>query len=217
MSAEKCVLQQQQTPDSDLMFTAAFHFTPLALPTGCVNCADSRFDVDVLYFKRILHMNTDSLQRKLTSNMSINTWEKPVRSYTIKNSLSHSLKYSFWATSKLSIYLILRCECNLIWINQPDYIWVMSFAFSVNNNDGLTRYLIINLAASLFFILQPISFCLLEIHSILNWILIIHKPVRKILNKPWVNFLTRSVPDLEARFFFFFSGSGYFTSLVWFS
>lgn len=63
----------------------------LALPTGCANCADSRFDVDVLYFKRILHMNTDSLQRKLTSNLSVNTSEIQVWSYTIKNVVSHSL------------------------------------------------------------------------------------------------------------------------------
>jgi len=36
----------------------------LALPAGCVSSADSRFDVDVSYFKRTSHMNADSLQRK---------------------------------------------------------------------------------------------------------------------------------------------------------
>lgn len=87
----------------------------LALPAGCVNCADSRFDVDVLYFKRVSHMNTDSLQRKL-SNLSNNTSEIQVWSYTIFTSPKNVL---LGVTSKLSDF---KSWLLFIWLNRLHYI-----------------------------------------------------------------------------------------------
>lgn len=76
----------------------------------------------------------------------------------------------------------------------------MRVAFSVNNIDGLTSDTLLNHKSgsqSFFPILQPISFCLVQLHGILDGMLIIHKPVRKTANKPGVNFLTQIGPVLE--------------------